>query len=236
MQLRCRYNRQIACILAPAICGIIGVVLINSGILFIRRAYIHSQENPVLIQSENEEKALAKVDRRLAVRILMPWRHLPALIPGAGAATAQRQRYVLRLLCLERGQFYVQDASPERSALRRGNGDQVCCWLLLSFSHEYLIADSAWFVSFIAAITVVAWSSFIEVESKILEKQGSKSVGCREAFRRRTAPVFAGAVVLFGVSVASFVYAFAIIGYIKPCAQTNPKPDPNPKVTLVRLI
>lgn len=95
------------------------------------------------------------------------------------------------------------------------------------FVHEYLIADCVWFASFSCAITVVAWSSFIQVESKILEKQGSKSVGCREAFRRRTAPVFAGAVVLFGLSVASFVYAFSIIGYIKPCAQTHPKPAPN---------
>ncbi len=93
----------------------------------------------------------------------------------------------------------------------------------------FFVANSVLFFSFIAAITVVAWASFIEVESKILEKQGGKSVGCREAFRKRTAPVFAGAVVLFGVSVASFVYAFAIIGYIKPCASPNqPKPRSKP--------
>ncbi len=67
----CRYNRQIACIIAPAVCGIIGLVLINSGILYIRRAYIHSKVNPVSVESGNEEMTLAKVDRRLAVRILM---------------------------------------------------------------------------------------------------------------------------------------------------------------------
>jgi hypothetical protein len=73
--------------------------------------------------------------------------------------------------------------------------------------------------SFVAAITVVAWSSFIQVENKILEKHCSASVGCREAFRRKTTPVFLAAVFLFGVSVVSFVIAFIIIGYIKPCMQ-----------------
>ena len=75
--------------------------------------------------------------------------------------------------------------------------------------------------SFIAAITVVAWASFIQVESKILEKQGDNSVGSREAFRKKTTSVFAASVVLFGVSVAAFVYSFSIIGYIKPCASRH---------------
>ncbi len=63
----------------------------------------------------------------------------------------------------------------------------------------------------------MAWSSFIQVESKILEKQGASSVGSREAFRKKTSSVFVAAVVLFGISVAAFVYSFSIIGYIKPC-------------------
>lgn len=119
----------------------------------------------------------------------------------------------------------------EHPTSRQWRSGMLLAFFCFLFVREYLIADCVWFASFISAITVVAWSSFIEVESKILEKQGSKSVGCREAFRRRTAPVFAGAVVLFGVSVASFVYAFSIIGYIKPCAQTHPKPAPNPKTS-----
>jgi hypothetical protein len=65
---------------------------------------------------------------------------------------------------------------------------------------------------------VVAWSSFIQVESKILEKITVKSVGCREAFRRKTTPIFICAVALFALSVISFVAAFVLIGYIKPCA------------------
>jgi hypothetical protein len=57
----------------------------------------------------------------------------------------------------------------------------------------------------------------MQVQSKILEKHDVQSVGCREAFRRKTAPIFVAAVVLFTVSVMSFVYAFSIIGFIKPC-------------------
>ena len=80
-----------------------------------------------------------------------------------------------------------------------------------------LLYQQLFVFSFVAAITVVAWSSFIQVESKILEKFGAKSVGCREAFRQRTTPVFLAAAFLFGVSVTSFVTAFILIGYIKPC-------------------
>jgi hypothetical protein len=64
---------------------------------------------------------------------------------------------------------------------------------------------------------------YLQVQSTILEKHEAKSVGCREAFRKKTLPVFVAAVILFGVSVLAFVYAFAIVGYIKPCTQ-NPKP------------
>jgi hypothetical protein len=89
---------------------------------------------------------------------------------------------------------------------------------LLNFPHTHPHLSCA---SFIAAITVVAWASFIQVESKILEKQGDNSVGSREAFRKKTTSVFAASVVLFGVSVAAFVYSFSIIGYIKPCASRH---------------
>jgi len=82
-------------------------------------------------------------------------------------------------------------------------------------------------LSFCAAITVVAWSSYVQVENKILEKFGAKSVGCREAFRRSTTPIFLASVILFGISVTSFVTAFVLIGYIKPCTQP-PTPNPNP--------
>jgi hypothetical protein len=72
--------------------------------------------------------------------------------------------------------------------------------------------------SFISSIIVVAWASFIQVESKILEKQ-EQSVGCREAFRKKTTSVFLAMVLLFVVSVIAFVYAFIVLGYIKPCNQ-----------------
>ncbi len=92
-----------------------------------------------------------------------------------------------------------------------------------------LLYQQLFVFSFVAAITVVAWSSFIQVESKILEKIGAKSAGCREAFRQRTTPVFFAAVLLFGVSVTSFVTAFILIGYIKPCTPIIQLPIPNPK-------
>jgi hypothetical protein len=85
-------------------------------------------------------------------------------------------------------------------------------------------------LSFVAAITVVAWSSYVQVENKILEKFGAKSVGCREAFRKRTTPIFLASVILFGISVTSFVTAFFLIGYIKPCTQ-----PPNPQPLLLTL-
>ena len=109
------------------------------------------------------------------------------------------------------------------------NCDQPTARIILNHHHQPLLS-----ASFVAAITVVAWSSFIQVESKILEKIGAKSVGSREAFRQKTTPVFYAAVLLFGVSVTSFVTAFILIGYIKPCTQIPQLPNPqtqnpNPK-------
>ena len=65
---RCRYKRQMACIVAPAVCGIVGIVLINAGLLFIRRAYNDSKANPVSVPRDFEKITMAKIEKRLAVR------------------------------------------------------------------------------------------------------------------------------------------------------------------------
>ena len=124
------------------------------------------------------------------------------------------------MLRLERRELHVQDKRKAGSTIRCIDGHKVSTMPALS---PITAADQISSSSFIAAITVVAWSSFIQVESKILEKQGDNSVGSREAFRKRTTPMFVAAVVLFGISVTAFVYSFCVIGYIKPCA-ASPRP------------
>jgi hypothetical protein len=56
-----------ACIVAPAVCGCIGLVLINGGLVAIRMAFNSSKANPVVIPKDCEQKTLAKIDKRLSV-------------------------------------------------------------------------------------------------------------------------------------------------------------------------
>jgi hypothetical protein len=65
-----RYNRQMACIVAPVVCGCIGILLINSGLIIIRRAYNSSKANPVPVSKDCEQKTVAKIEKRLAVSVL----------------------------------------------------------------------------------------------------------------------------------------------------------------------
>jgi hypothetical protein len=61
------YDRQIAAIIAPAACGIIGIVLINTGLFVINMAYKFSKNNPVSVPVELEGKTLDKVAKRFEV-------------------------------------------------------------------------------------------------------------------------------------------------------------------------
>ena len=60
-----------ACIIAPAVYGAIFIVIINSGFLFIRRAYGIAKNNPVSVSIESEKRVVGKIDKRLAVRVTM---------------------------------------------------------------------------------------------------------------------------------------------------------------------
>ena len=73
-------------------------------------------------------------------------------------------------------------------------------------------------LSFVCAITVVAWSSYTQVQSKLLEKE---SIAAVEAFRQKTTFMFMLSSALFGVSAVSFIIAFSFVGFIKPWIQTK---------------
>jgi len=60
-----------ACIIAPAVYGGIFIVIINSGFLFIRRAYGIAKSNPASVSIENEKRVVGKIDKRLAVRVMI---------------------------------------------------------------------------------------------------------------------------------------------------------------------
>ena len=60
-----------ACIIAPVVCGVFGIVIINSGFLYIRRAYGIAKNNPDSVSIENEKRVVGKIDKRLAVRLTM---------------------------------------------------------------------------------------------------------------------------------------------------------------------
>jgi hypothetical protein len=55
-------------IIAPAVCGAFGIIIINSGLLYIRCAFNSSKKNPTVLSVEGEQEALCKIDKRLAVR------------------------------------------------------------------------------------------------------------------------------------------------------------------------
>ena len=74
-------------------------------------------------------------------------------------------------------------------------------------------------ISFVCAITVVAWSSYTQVQSKLLDKL--ESVAAVEAFRNDTTGMFVLSSALFGVSAVSFIIAFSFVGFIKPWFQTK---------------
>jgi len=73
-------------------------------------------------------------------------------------------------------------------------------------------------LSFVCAITVVAWSSYTQVQSKLLERD---SIAAVEAFRKKTTFMFLLSSALFGVSAVSFIIAFSFVGFIKPWLQTK---------------
>ena len=73
-------------------------------------------------------------------------------------------------------------------------------------------------LSFVCAITVVAWSSYTQVQIKLLEKE---SIAAVEAFRQKTTFMFMLSSALFGVSAVSFIIAFSFVGFIKPWIQTK---------------
>jgi hypothetical protein len=56
-----------SCIIAPAVCGVLGIIIINSGLLFIRRAYNSSKSNPFPVPPAAELYTVSKIDKRLAV-------------------------------------------------------------------------------------------------------------------------------------------------------------------------
>jgi hypothetical protein len=62
-----RYNRESACIIAPIVCGGIGIFIINSGLFYIRRASRSSRSAPQLIPIEVELQTQHKIEKRLAV-------------------------------------------------------------------------------------------------------------------------------------------------------------------------
>ena len=74
-------------------------------------------------------------------------------------------------------------------------------------------------LSFVCAITVVAWSSYAQVQSKLLHKL--QSVVAVEAFRVKTTGILVLSFALFGVSAVSFIVAFSFVGFIKPWIQTQ---------------
>ena len=56
-------------IIAPAVCGVCGIVIINAGLFYIRWAFARSKDNPVSLSSDGEQDALNKIEKRLAVRV-----------------------------------------------------------------------------------------------------------------------------------------------------------------------
>ena len=60
-----------ACIIAPVGCGVFGIIIINSGLVYIRWAYRSAKRNPVSVEIAGEQQVLGKIDKRLAVRVKM---------------------------------------------------------------------------------------------------------------------------------------------------------------------
>lgn len=58
-----------ACIIAPVGCGVFGIIIINSGLVYIRLAYRTAKNNPVSVEIAGEQQVLGKIDKRLAVRV-----------------------------------------------------------------------------------------------------------------------------------------------------------------------
>lgn len=58
-------------IIAPAVCGAFGIIIINSGLLYIRCAFTSSKNNPTALSVEGEQEALSKIEKRLAVRFII---------------------------------------------------------------------------------------------------------------------------------------------------------------------
>ena len=57
------------CIIAPVVCASFGIIIINGGLVYIRKAYRSAKRSPVSVEVAGEQQVLGKIDKRLAVRV-----------------------------------------------------------------------------------------------------------------------------------------------------------------------